>query len=57
MMFDLAKALVPCVIVILVMQAFSMLYANVWIVFLLFPAAVTPFTYVISFLFTTEQLG
>lgn len=49
--FDIIKAIIPSAIVIGLMYAFSLDYSNVWIIFLLYPIGVIPFTYVSSFLF------
>jgi len=55
--FDMVKAIIPCAITIGLMYAFSVNYSNVWILFILFPFAVIPFTYVSSFFFTSENVA
>lgn len=54
MIFDIVKALLPGVITLGFMQAYRLLYPNIWLPFLLYPFAITPFTYVTSFLFDSE---
>jgi hypothetical protein len=57
MLFDIVKGIIPCAIVIGLIYAFQVQYDWVWILFLLFPIGVTPFTYVTSFLFKSENMG
>jgi ATP-binding cassette, subfamily A (ABC1), member 3 len=57
LIFDTCKALIPSVIVIGLIYAFDLNYPNTWLMFLLYPVAVVPFTYVFSFLFTTENVA
>jgi ATP-binding cassette subfamily A (ABC1) protein 3 len=52
--FDVIKALIPSLIVIGLMNGFGVDYSNTWLAFLLYPIAVTPFTYATSFLFYKE---
>jgi len=54
MIFDIVKALLPGLITLGFMQAYRLLYPNIWLPFLLYPFAITPFTYVTSFLFDSE---
>lgn len=56
-LFDIVKAIIPSAIVIGLMYAFELQYDNVWIMFLLFPVGVIPFTYVSSFLFSSENIA
>jgi len=57
MIFDIIKAEVPSAIVIGLMYAFNLGYTYSWIMFLLYPVGVVPFTYVTSFLFTSENVA
>ncbi len=54
MIFDIIKALVPSLLILGFMRAYSLLYPNIWLPFLLYPLAITPFTYVMSFIFQSE---
>lgn len=54
MIFDIVKALLPGVITLGFMEAYRLLYPNIWVPFLLYPFAITPFTYVTSFIFDSE---
>merc|ERR1719469_68564 len=47
-------AYLPIGLMILLMFVFSRFYEGVWVMFLLFPPAVVPFTYVCSFLFESD---
>ena len=55
LIFDICKGIIPSAIVIGLMYAFSLDFPSVWILFLLYPVGVIPFTYVTSFLFTGEN--
>lgn len=57
MLFDIFKTIIPCAITIGLMYAFNVGYQYVWILFLLLPVGVIPFTYVSSFLFTKESVA
>lgn len=57
LIFDICKGIIPSAIVIGLMYAFALDYQNVWILFLLYPVGVIPFTYVSSFLFTGENMA
>ena len=52
--FDILKTQIPMVIAIGLMYAFGLDYEHVWVLFLLFPIGVIPFTYAMSFLFSKE---
>jgi hypothetical protein len=54
---DILKAWIPMAIVIGLMYAFKLDYENVWILFLLYPISVIPFTYATSFIFTNENVA
>ena len=53
--FDILKTEIPMVIAIGLMYAYSLDYESVWILFLLFPIGVIPFTYGTSFVFEKES--
>lgn len=55
--FDLAKAYIPCIVSIGLLYAFDIEYDYVWILFLLYPLGVIPYTYFMSFLVSTENLA
>jgi len=55
--FDVLKALIPCMIVLAFMKIYGLLYPNIWLSFLLYPIAITPFTYATSFLFAKETIA
>lgn len=57
MFFDIVKGVIPSGIVIGLFYAFQVSYDWCWILFLLFPIAVTPFTYFTSFFFRSENMG
>lgn len=54
LIFDIFRGLIPAAIVVGLLYAFDLNYNCAWLLFLLFPIGVTPFTYVTSFLFTSE---
>jgi ATP-binding cassette, subfamily A (ABC1), member 3 len=49
--FDLFKALIPSTIIIGLIYAYNLGWNDSWIIFLLYPVGVIPFSYVTSFLF------
>lgn len=53
--FDIFKAMIPCVLSIAFLYAFSLEKDNVFILFLLYPFAIVPFTCVTSFFFSKES--
>lgn len=55
--FDLVKAIIPSAIVIGLIYAYDLGWDNTWLMFILYPVGVIPFTYVTSFLFTTENVA
>ena len=55
--FDVIKALIPCMIVLGFMKLFGLLYSNIWLSFLIYPLAITPYTYATSFLFEKETIA
>lgn len=57
LIFDLIKAIIPSAIVIGLIYAYDLGWDNTWLLFLLYPVGVIPFTYVTSFLFTSENVA
>ena len=57
LIFDIAKGLIPSIIVIGLFYAFGLNYPNTWLLFLLYPVGVIPFTYVMSFFFASENVA
>ena len=52
--FDIVMAYVPIGLMIMLIFVFNMQFDGVYILFLLFPPAIVPFTYVTSFIFTSD---
>ena len=52
--FDIFMAYVPIGLIILFSMAFDKNYRGVWALFLLYPPAIVPYTYVWSFLFSSD---
>lgn len=57
MVSDIAKALIPCILFIVLTFIFGLNYEGVWILLLVFPFAVVPFSYVTSFLFDDDTMA
>ena len=57
LIFDIVKGIIPSAIVIGLIYAFGLEYDHAWAMFLLYPVGVIPFTYVFSFLFTSENVA
>jgi ATP-binding cassette, subfamily A (ABC1), member 3 len=57
LVFDILKGMIPSVIVIGLIYAFDLKYDHTWLLFILYPIGVIPFTYVFSFIFTTENVA
>lgn len=55
--FDILKGVIPSALVIGLMYAFQLNYEWVWVLFLLYPVGVIPFTYVTSFFFSSENIA
>ena len=53
--FDILKSEIPMIIAIGLTYAYSLNYDDVWVLFLLFPIGVIPFTYATSFVFDSES--
>jgi len=54
LIFDIFMAYIPISLIILLMFAFGKFYDGVWVLFVLFPPAIVPFTYVSSFIFSSD---
>jgi hypothetical protein len=54
MIFDILVAYVPIGLIIVLSMAFGKNYTGAWALFLLYPPAVVPYTYVWSFLFASD---
>lgn len=54
MLFDILIAYIPIGLIILLMYVFGKFYDGIWVMFLLYPPAVVPYTYVKSFLFSDD---
>ena len=52
--FDIVMAYVPIGLMIMLMFVFNMQFDGVWILFILFPPSIVPFTYVTSFIFKSD---
>ena len=57
LIFDIFKGIIPSAIVIGLIYAYDLGWSNSWVMFLLYPVGVIPFTYVTSFLFATENVA
>lgn len=57
MISDIAKTYVPILVIIILQYVFSVDYDGVWILLMLFPIAIIPFTYVTSFIFTSDTVA
>ena len=47
-------AYIPIILIILLSSLFNQSYEGVWALFLLYPPAIVPFTYVTSFMFSSD---
>ena len=54
MIFDILMAYVPIGLIIILTIMFDRNLQDVWVLFMLYPLAIVPYTYVWSFLFTSE---
>jgi hypothetical protein len=57
LIFDIFKGLIPSAIIIGLIYAYDLGWNNSWVMFLLYPFGVIPFSYVTSFLFSTENIA
>lgn len=54
LIFDMVMAYVPILLIILLTFVFNKHYEGVWLLFLLYPPSIVPFTYVTSFFFKSD---
>jgi len=54
MIADIIKVYIPIILTILISIAFNCNYEGVWVLLMLFPLAIVPFSYVTTFLFTND---
>ena len=57
MIADIIKVYIPIILIILLSLVFNTNYAGVWVLFMLLPLALVPFTYITSFLFKDDTTG
>lgn len=55
LIFDLFKGLIPSAIIIGLIYAYDLGWNDSWVMFMLYPFGVIPFSYVTSFLFSSEN--
>jgi hypothetical protein len=54
LIFDITMAYIPILLIIMLTFVFDKHYEGIWLLFLLYPPAIVPFTYVTSFLFRSD---
>ena len=54
LIFDILMAYVPILLIVILTFAFGKNYEGTWVLYLLFPPAIVPFTYVTSFAFKSD---
>ena len=54
LIFDILMAYIPIAFIIMLTYVFAITYDGVWLLFLLYPPSVVPFTYVTSFMFKSD---
>ena len=54
LLFDIIMAYIPIGLIIMLTYVFGKNYQGVWVLFCLYPPSVVPFTYVTSFLFSSD---
>ena len=54
LIFDIIMAYIPILLIILLTFLFDKNYEGVWLLFLLYPLAIVPYTYVWSFAFSSD---
>jgi len=54
---DTLKAFVPIGVILLFCYLMNVWYEGVWLLFVLYPLAVVPFSYVTSFLFSSDTVA
>lgn len=54
---DIVKCYVPMIIILALAFIFKVNEPGVWVIFLLFPWAIVPFSYMTSFLFSSDTIA
>lgn len=54
LIFDVIMAYIPILLIIMLTYVFNKNYDGVWLLFLLYPIAIVPYTYVTSFIFKSD---
>lgn len=54
MIADLIKIYIPVILMVIISALFNANYKGVWVLYLLLPLALVPFTYITSFLFKND---
>ena len=54
---DLVKAFIPILAILLLSKISDVWYEGVWVLFILYPFAVVPFSYVTSFMFSSDTVA
>lgn len=54
MFADIVKAYIPVLVIMALAAAFHAYYPGMWVIYMLYPPALVPFTYITSFLFNHE---
>jgi hypothetical protein len=57
MISDILKSYIPILAITGLIFAFSLDYEGVWMLLLVYPLAIVPFTYVTSFFFTNDTVA
>ena len=52
--FDILMAYIPILVIIMLTFIFNKHYDGIWALFLMFPPAIVPYTYVTSFVFKSD---
>ena len=52
--FDILMAYIPIGLILLLSYVFDCFYDGAWVLYLLYPPAIVPFTYVTSFCFKSD---
>lgn len=54
---DIVKTYVPIIVIVILQYLFQVDYEGVWLLLILFPISIIPFTYVTSFFFTNDTVA
>lgn len=54
---DILKTYIPITVILILTAIFKLQYDGVWELFLIYPLAIVPFTYVTSFFFTSDTVA